>query len=379
MRFEEQNEAANQAIYSNLQHRHPHGFGVISGGEVTINTGNLDQSDTLSLEASDVLVAGTEYSLSSQSIQINSTDTNTRRDIIYVDSNGDLQVIEGTEQEPQTTVSNPEYVDYLFPTPPDLAHVDATVLYEVWIPDGNTTISSDELLDRRESAEVITHTITTDRTTASSQLKNPVYADDTNAPNETLYFNSNGSELKYKDSGGNVFAASGLQDGDDFDGQGSSDFSNLKSLGVENADITGETLIRAYRGTAATGVSSGSWTDIADTETSDSETEQDSSFNINVNEDGLYKIYAHVNIFDSTSGDTIEFRVQNTTDGTSVRTTMPMGVMGASQDYKDISAIFDLTAGKDYKLQVRNRSSSYSLNSGEDNTYYWMERQVVHP
>jgi hypothetical protein len=159
MRFEEENLAANQAAYSNLQHRHPHGFGVISGGEITINTGNLDANDTLSIEQSDVLVAGTEHSVSAQSFQIDSTNTNTRRDLIYIDSSGNVQVAKGQEQQPQTTVTNPDYEDYIFPAPPDLAHVDATVLYEVWIPDGNSTITSSELLNRRESAEIVTDTV----------------------------------------------------------------------------------------------------------------------------------------------------------------------------------------------------------------------------
>lgn len=310
MRFEEENQAANQAAYSNLQHRHPHGFGVISGGNVTVNTGNLDQSDTLSLEASDILVAGTEYSLASQAIQINSTNTNTRRDIIYVDSSGNVQVAEGTEKEPQTTVTNPDYVDYVFPTPPDLAHVDATVLWEVWVPNGNSTITSSELLDRRESAEIVTDTVessqltgsvaggntltnllgqgleaasgavqvlstiwdgsnivadvdnqsvTTDISIVASELGLPEYDDVSNAPQtqgRLVYATGDGASTEgiYKHDG-TGYTTVGLNEGENFDGQGTSQFSNLQSLSTGRATIAGTSMLSGQSsevGTSAT-------------------------------------------------------------------------------------------------------------------------------
>lgn len=56
---------------------------------------------------------------------------------------------------------------------------------------------------------------TTDTLSAhvDDQLDIPVYADDENAPNETVFFDSSDNSLKYKDDAGNVFSGDGGGDG----------------------------------------------------------------------------------------------------------------------------------------------------------------------
>lgn len=167
MRQEEENLEAAQALVSNIQERRTFGFGVISGGNVTINTGTLGGSDTLSVEATDVLVNGTEHNLSSDTVGIDSSANFPRRDVVYVDSNGDLQVAEGDAEEAQTPVTNPDYVDYYKPVPVDLEGVDATALCEVWVPADLSAISSNELIDRRTDATITANALDTNSATVS--------------------------------------------------------------------------------------------------------------------------------------------------------------------------------------------------------------------
>jgi len=72
---------------------------------------------------------------------------------------------------------------------------------------------------------------------ADYQLAIPVFSSDADAPNETQYYHSGDNKVKYKDSAGTVRTSGGLQDGQDFDGQGTSDISDLSSVATESADI----------------------------------------------------------------------------------------------------------------------------------------------
>jgi len=53
-----------------------------------------------------------------------------------------------------------------------------------------------------------------DNAVAAEQLGIPVYSDDTNAPNETIYYNTTDEETKYKDANGTVRAAEQRSDGE---------------------------------------------------------------------------------------------------------------------------------------------------------------------
>lgn len=79
--------------------------------------------------------------------------------------------------------------------------------------------------------------VTADGAEIASKLGIPVYSDDTNAPNESQYFDSSDGLLEYKDSNGTIFAGGGLQPGEDFDGQGTSSLTNLAEMGTDSAAI----------------------------------------------------------------------------------------------------------------------------------------------
>jgi len=65
----------------------------------------------------------------------------------------------------------------------------------------------------------------------------PSYSSDSDAPAGSAFWHTGSDEIRYKDDVGSVYTSSGgLSDGDNFDGQGTSDFTNLNSVSTEQID-----------------------------------------------------------------------------------------------------------------------------------------------
>lgn len=137
------------------------GNGVLSGLDVTINSGDLDAADTLSVASGTALVDGTEHSVSATTVGITSATDNPRKDVIYVDGTGAVDVAEGQEAEPlpvddetgQHAIREHAYA----PSPPDLSGMAAVPVYEIWVDASSTTLeSADVYLDRRPPGRIPT-------------------------------------------------------------------------------------------------------------------------------------------------------------------------------------------------------------------------------
>ena len=76
------------------------GNAVLGGLGVSINSGALDQADTLSVASGTALVDGAEQTVGATSVGINAASNDPRKDIVYIDGNGAVQVAEGQEAEP---------------------------------------------------------------------------------------------------------------------------------------------------------------------------------------------------------------------------------------------------------------------------------------
>jgi hypothetical protein len=142
------------ALDETQQHRRGDGYGVVDPGsgacEVTVNSGVLAQSDTLTVASGDVLVDGTTHSLATQTLSLDAASaTNPRRDVVYVDAAGAVQVAKGTAEAVEPEGQNLTRFEFYRPAPPDLATTDGTVLAEVWIPTGASSIGSADVRDRR--------------------------------------------------------------------------------------------------------------------------------------------------------------------------------------------------------------------------------------
>jgi len=142
------------ALDETQQHRRGDGYGVVDPGggacEVTVNSGVLAQSDTLTVASGDVLVSGTTFSLATQTLSLDSaSETNPRRDVVYVDTSGVVQVAKGTPEAVDPSGQSLTRFEFYRPAPPDLASTDGAVLAEVWIPTGASSIQSADVRDRR--------------------------------------------------------------------------------------------------------------------------------------------------------------------------------------------------------------------------------------
>jgi hypothetical protein len=142
------------ALDETQQHRRGDGYGVVDPGsgacEVTVNSGVLAQSDTLTVASGDVLVGGTTVSLATQTLSLDAASaTNPRRDVVYVDAAGAVQVAKGTAEAVEPEGQSLTRFGFYRPAPPDLASTDGTVLAEVWIPTGASSIQSADIRDRR--------------------------------------------------------------------------------------------------------------------------------------------------------------------------------------------------------------------------------------
>lgn len=120
-------------------------FGVVSGCSVSPGTDDL----TVQVTAGEIVFNGEFVDVAAQdNVALSAADsTNPRKDTVYIDSAGTLQVATGTAES--ATPSGETRRDTYRPAPPDLSTTDATVLAEVWIPTGATDIATGDVSDRR--------------------------------------------------------------------------------------------------------------------------------------------------------------------------------------------------------------------------------------
>jgi len=172
MVYEPNTNDAIQALDDYVLNKKDRGFGVIAPGDgvgagayaVTVNTGNLDASDTLSVgSASDeALFDGNVVSLSAATdVQINSVSAATdgteqyRYDVIWIDSSGEVNKTEGsvtrlTDTEKTNTLSRFERFVGDIPKP---GTVPATVVAAVIVNSDDTGVSTSQLKDYRVDAK----------------------------------------------------------------------------------------------------------------------------------------------------------------------------------------------------------------------------------
>lgn len=198
-----------QAIDPNAKMIAYAGHGVVSGCDVSINTGTLGSTEaTVTVASGTLLIGGSTSDKTSDTVALDDADPNhPRKDLVVYDpSIPGFTAITGTAEEADPVGSIRQ--DAERPAPPPLSSsVDAISgtgdpvipLTEAWIPAGASGITSDDLADRRQEVSPEVSGIEID-----DKAGIPVYSDDTNAPSETLYFNSDTSQTKYKDGSGVV-------------------------------------------------------------------------------------------------------------------------------------------------------------------------------
>lgn len=147
-----------QALYQNLERKAQQGYTVESGALVSINSGTLGSSDTLSVGSGTIYFGGTVTSVGTQNVQIDGSDPDDpRKDVVYLDGTGTAQVAKGTPKDPPQVQKDrgDERFEFIQPEPDDLASTESVVLAEVWVPAGASGITSADLADRRVSTSVV--------------------------------------------------------------------------------------------------------------------------------------------------------------------------------------------------------------------------------
>jgi hypothetical protein len=202
-----------------------------------------------------------------------------------------------------------------------------------------------------------------------------VYSDDSNAPNETTYYNDSDNTVKYKDANGNL-RSGGLQDGENFDGQGTSNFTNLASVGTNQVDATGVTYVEATRTTESGSISSGTFTNIIDTVNTDNNNDM-STLSFAPPETTEYVVAGHVNYRGISDQDTIAARLFNVTDDTLAARLDRDVTSGDGFQGNKWFWVGELDSTKEYEVKGADLSSSFTLNDVV--TKLRIFRAVVHP
>lgn len=150
------------------------GFAVIPGTsglgtecEATVNTGTLGTgNNALSVASGSVLFDGSVTSVSQQSVDIDAGDSDPRKDVVYIDSNGAAQVKKGSPASVPSAAPGERFQTWK-PAPYDMHDIDGVVLAVVWVAANASSVTSGDVRDRRLPAdetvnELAAQTVTTD-------------------------------------------------------------------------------------------------------------------------------------------------------------------------------------------------------------------------
>lgn len=146
-------EDATHALDDNVDTLAREGYVVHSGCSVTINgSGTLGSgNNAISVASGEIYHDQTSVDVSSQNVDIDTGDSNPRKDVVYLDGNGSANVVNGTPQS-----ANPSGFTRFKtrePYPDDFDDQDGVVLAEVWVPADASSIGSNDLNDRRQFSD----------------------------------------------------------------------------------------------------------------------------------------------------------------------------------------------------------------------------------
>jgi hypothetical protein len=168
--------------------------------------------------------------------------------------------------------------------------------------------------------------------------------------------NENNGDIELKDNSGNVVAF-----WDESNTQwdlNSNDIQNVGSLGVEETDITNESLIITEPGDTRTLTSDTYKSPALNDPPAKDERGEFSGDQFTPDNDGFYRVHCAAVLFDGADNDRIRGRIQNVTDSVTVDTTPGFFNSGGFSGPIMYSRIVYLTAGKSYEFQVKNENSS---------------------
>lgn len=147
------------ALHVNIERKARRGYSVDTGGAVTVGSGDTNTPDTLTVSAGDGWAAGDPVSWPTTDVEIANGDNDPRKDVVFVDPSGQIQVQRGTPAPIPSRFGNRTRFNTPQPAPPDLSTTDGIVLAEVFVGADTSALVSDDVADRRVFAtrrEVLT-------------------------------------------------------------------------------------------------------------------------------------------------------------------------------------------------------------------------------
>lgn len=151
-----------QSLDQNQQLLAKHGYGVVSGCSVSIYNGTLGSSEaTVEVSSGTLLVGGSTVDVASTTLGVPASDVDPRKDLIVYDTGSSaLSVVEGQAEDADPSGSVRQQAR--IPRPPSLESSVTAIsgsgdpkipLAEVWVPADSSSITSDDLFDRRQAIE----------------------------------------------------------------------------------------------------------------------------------------------------------------------------------------------------------------------------------
>lgn len=141
------------------QHTDRWRYSVASGCAVSPGTNDL----TVQCDAGEVIFDGDTVDVAAQdNVALDAADaTHPRKDTVWIDGTGTLQVTAGTAEEPAP--AGYDHWRAYRPAPPDLSATAAVVLAEVWVPAGAADITAGDIRDRQLMSDLAVASVTADQ------------------------------------------------------------------------------------------------------------------------------------------------------------------------------------------------------------------------
>ncbi|OIB56597.1 hypothetical protein [Natrialba sp. SSL1] len=127
-----------------------HGYGHVDGLEVSVGDGM-----ELEIDSGEAFVAGATVDVDAQTVELDIGKELPRKDVIYVDGDGVVQVAQGTENE----AIGGEGRRARMPAPVALVAVPGAPIAEVWVDQYTTSLEDGDVTDRRLTSELDVHTL----------------------------------------------------------------------------------------------------------------------------------------------------------------------------------------------------------------------------
>lgn len=151
----------------------------------------------------------------------------------------------------------------------------------------------------------------------------------------------------------------------------------IDSVDAGEVAVSGETYVEAHLSSNVSSISSGTFTNIVDTEDTDNRDEFNASQQFSPDSTGKYLVVAHALIDNGSAGDSYLMKLQNVTDGTRVVQTADNDA-GASTQI-GLVAVEELNSAKSYEVQATNSDSQHRLRGVSDLTNLRISRLFSQP